>query len=717
LFRIVTVVNAGAPASLFDAYLLMKRGVMNVLSKMWLNSLLRSLPSLLLGTTMLSGVALAQVPDRVGRVAYLAGDVQFYSESAQAWLPAQLNAPVTSRNSLFTGPDGRAEIRFGSTALALDAQTQLDIHLLDDANFKAAVTRGSVSLRVRQMESDESCEVMAPGASYAMLQAGRFRIDAVDSGSSVTVLAGLVNASVLGGSSVMVESGQAVFAENGGFGRSSAHSSALDHWAAQRDNVNRTSQSARYVSPNMTGYEELDANGRWASDPDYGNVWYPTTHVTPGWAPYRDGRWAYVAPWGWTWIDAAPWGFAPFHYGRWVMIGPRWAWMPGAYVRRPSYAPALVGFIGGSAGGGGAISISIGTRPAVAWYPLPPWEHYRPAYGHHDRHLQNTNNFKIAKPPASAWKTVEHHRVSVNQVHGATVVSREAFVDSRPLRGAALSVAAPVLAAPSVAATPVAAPARSGVSPPPAHARHEVAAGAMHSSRTVEVAPQVAAKGMDPRPAFSRSESRGAERQTQVPAVAVPPASPPVSSQRQPAQAVEQAATLPVRRENLPVASPPASVPEPVVAARSAPTPAVALPVQRQPQVQLHERVAEGHSRRDGGSRESAPANVAQPVSQARLPVPQPEAAAPRVRVEAQVARPEPRMEQRVESHAVQRVEPRVEQRVEPRREVRPESHQTQRSEPAVQARVTAAQPAPQPEQKRTPERERRPHGDKDKEK
>ena len=24
------------------------------------------------------------------------------------------------------------------------------------------------------------------------------------------------------------------------------------------------------------------------------------------------------APWGWTWVDDAPWGFAPFHYGRWV---------------------------------------------------------------------------------------------------------------------------------------------------------------------------------------------------------------------------------------------------------------------------------------------------------------------------------------------------------------------------------------------------------------
>ncbi len=36
------------------------------------------------------------------------------------------------------------------------------------------------------------------------------------------------------------------------------------------------------------------------------------------WTPFRDGRWAEIAPWGRTWIDNAPWGFAPAHYGRWA---------------------------------------------------------------------------------------------------------------------------------------------------------------------------------------------------------------------------------------------------------------------------------------------------------------------------------------------------------------------------------------------------------------
>ena len=71
------------------------------------------------------------------------------------------------------------------------------------------------------------------------------------------------------------------------------------------------------MSPDVVGYQDLDANGTWRIDATYGNVWSPN-RVPAGWAPYRDGHWAWVDPWGWTWIDDAPWGFAVSHYGRWA---------------------------------------------------------------------------------------------------------------------------------------------------------------------------------------------------------------------------------------------------------------------------------------------------------------------------------------------------------------------------------------------------------------
>ena len=34
-------------------------------------------------------------------------------------------------------------------------------------------------------------------------------------------------------------------------------------------------QPVRYVSPDMTGYEDLDRYGAWSQEPDYGALWYP----------------------------------------------------------------------------------------------------------------------------------------------------------------------------------------------------------------------------------------------------------------------------------------------------------------------------------------------------------------------------------------------------------------------------------------------------------
>jgi len=68
----------------------------------------------------------------------------------------------------------------------------------------------------------------------------------------------------------------------------------------------------RYVSDDVIGYEDLDDYGGWRQVPEYGTVWFP--HVTVvGWAPYRYGHWAMDFAVGWTWVDDAPWGFAPFH--------------------------------------------------------------------------------------------------------------------------------------------------------------------------------------------------------------------------------------------------------------------------------------------------------------------------------------------------------------------------------------------------------------------
>ncbi len=383
------------------------------------------LPSTALAQTQYQSEA--DAPARVGRLAYASGGVQFFSEAEPQWRAAQLNEPLTSRNSLLTDGNARAEVRVGPAAFSLDSNSQIDISQLDDQVFSSNLVRGTLSVRVSQMDNDDLIRVNTPNGEFELERAGRYRIDADDNASRVTVFSGRAQAIGSNGA-IQVDAGKSLRVSNQGGGESfmfgPADSTGFDSWTLARDERYSEGPSVKYVSRNMTGYEDLDANGRWANDSDYGPVWYPTTYVTAGWAPYRYGRWAWVAPWGWTWVDDAPWGFAPFHYGRWVSIGGTWGWTPGAYVARPVFAPALVGFYGGS---NFSISFSVGgPAAALGWYPLAPWERYAPSYTRNTTYINRVNNITIINPPSRYAGQADF-----NRVRGGTVIRQSDFGNRR----------------------------------------------------------------------------------------------------------------------------------------------------------------------------------------------------------------------------------------------------------------------------------------------
>src|SRR5258707_1109446 len=64
----------------------------------------------------------------------------------------------------------------------------------------------------------------------------------------------------------------------------------------QHDYRDERVAKARYVSPGMTGFEELEEYGRWRTVRGYGPVWFPQS-VAADWTPYRQGRWVWVEPW------------------------------------------------------------------------------------------------------------------------------------------------------------------------------------------------------------------------------------------------------------------------------------------------------------------------------------------------------------------------------------------------------------------------------------
>ncbi len=204
----------------------------------------------------------------------------------------------------------------------------------------------------------------------------------------------------------------------------------------------RRAQSTRYVSAETTGYDALDRYGRWDTLPDSEAVWFPTS-VPDDWAPYRFGHWDSIEPWGWTWIDDQPWGFAPFHYGRWINVDGHWGWVPGDVVPHPVYAPALVAFVdapddSGDGPDGG---------PDVGWFPLGPGDDYAPWYPAGPDYVEASTRRSVGistNLPGTAMTGAarEAWRAQYFNRRYATVVSREAFADARRIDRAMVRVPA-----------------------------------------------------------------------------------------------------------------------------------------------------------------------------------------------------------------------------------------------------------------------------------
>ncbi|HEX8776693.1 MAG TPA: DUF6600 domain-containing protein, partial [Rhodanobacter sp.] len=327
----------------------------------------------------------AAPPDRVARLSYIAGDLGFLPAGSQDWASADLNRPLTTGDRLSTADGSRAELELGGGVLRMAGGTDFGLLNLNDNLAQVELTQGTLNLSVRHLDQGQSYEIDTPTLALVVTSPGTFRVD-VDNGgngSRVTVFGG--QATVYGENNAQhdVFQGRSYQFDDASLAALTVSDieggDAFDAWTSERDRRYGQSQTRRYVSDDVVGYQDLDQYGSWQSSPDYGAVWYPS-QVPVDWAPYRDGHWAYVAPWGWTWVDDAPWGFAPYHYGRWAYIRGAWGWIPGPIVARPVYAPALVAFVGG---GGWSVSVGIGGGP-VGWFPLGPGEVYNPWY-HCDR--------------------------------------------------------------------------------------------------------------------------------------------------------------------------------------------------------------------------------------------------------------------------------------------------------------------------------------------
>ena len=282
--------------------------------------------------------AWADPPGRVGRLGDLNGQVWLYTPDAGEWVSAERNRPLTSGDRVATDNNARADVRIGSTTLRLDAGSELEIIAIDDDHIGLQLHGGSVAARLRDAEAANEFELRTGEGRFIVHRPGRYRFDRRDASSHVTVWSG--EAVYEGpGSALTVDAGQRAefWIENGAaqYSLTDPVNDAFASWADQRDRNDERSVAQQYVSPEMTGAEDLDRYGQWQQVPEYGTVWYPRV-VPVGWAPYRTGHWVWVSPWGWTWVDDMPWGFAPFHYGRWAWFNSTWCSVSYTHLTLPT---------------------------------------------------------------------------------------------------------------------------------------------------------------------------------------------------------------------------------------------------------------------------------------------------------------------------------------------------------------------------------------------
>ena len=569
-----------------------------------------------------AGWASADPPSRVARLSYTQGVVSFSPAGDDDWVQARLNRPLVRGDRLWTDNDARAELQIGVGAVRLAEYTSVSLLDISNRITQFQLAQGTLSVRVRHLRRGEAVEIATPNLAFAIERPGEYRIAVDPRGEATTIVVRSGQGQVFGdGVAYELRDQEAVRF----YGSNLADPEFLafdapdpfERWAGGREQRVDRAIAARYVAPEVIGYEDLDAHGSWRSVEGYGTVWTPRA-VAADWAPYSTGHWSWIEPYGWTWVDDAPWGFAPYHYGRWAHIRGSWSWVPGPRSVQPVYAPALVAFVGGS-----NFRVSISSGPAtsgIAWFPLAPGEVYRPAYNVTPDYFRNVNVSNTVV--SNTYITNVYNQTNVTEVNyrnrevsnAITAVPAVAFAQSQPVQKVAVPVnreafsrAQVMTSLAAVAPTPMsmtggAPPAaqkpavdvlrRTAVvrqAPPPPVAPLAPAPQRMEAQQQVPgraperapvavrpatpaPAPNVRVVGAEtPKPMPMRSRERDAERSNTAPGVASPAPATPSSAMQPGAAPVAPRAAPPAMAQPTPAAAPPAMAQPAPAAAPPAP--------------------------------------------------------------------------------------------------------------------------------------------------
>lgn len=313
---------------------------------------------------------------RVARITFIKGDVNVKRSDGQSWERASTNLPLTEGDIVTTGRDSRFEIQFDRhTYMWVAENSYLKLTTLRDNGVAVSLSEGTTTVKAYKFDKAQAYfEIDAPQTTVSLQKNGLYRIDAGNANSDfvrVTVGDGGLARIYSNDSGFSLRSGRSArinltgdFAGDLETSEAANYADDWDSFVASRDSriarLLRNENDDRYYNDDIYGADELSDYGEWINTAAYGRVWRPNKNSIggyPNWSPYRYGRWVWVSPFGWTWVNDEPWGWATYHHGRWIHQDGDWCWTPYVNVGRASiWRPALVSI--------------VYINNYVYWYPL-----------------------------------------------------------------------------------------------------------------------------------------------------------------------------------------------------------------------------------------------------------------------------------------------------------------------------------------------------------
>jgi hypothetical protein len=356
-------------------------------------------------------------PSNLGsiRLSLIEGDIQIKTaDTEEDWVPASINMPLEEGDRVWVPEGGKTELQLkNGTFLRLDENSALEILTVEKDSYQFYLTEGRSYANFTGL-GEGFLQIDTPASSIRAYDRSNFQIDVTPDGyTDISVLSGFVNPETRDGIT-RVDAGSRLSLREEDYAELSplGEPDGWETWNRERDwKYAEQRRPSRYLPDELQAYSsDFEENGRWVHVREYGNVWTPTIVVSAGWAPYRSGRWVWIAG-DYVWVSYEPWGWAPYHYGRWAFVESiGWCWVPpsrGAVF----WGPGFVGW--------------VRTPTYVSWVPLAPGEIYY-GHGHFGPHSVNITQVNI--------RHIDVHKVVYKNVHvrnAVTVIHHDTFVKGK----------------------------------------------------------------------------------------------------------------------------------------------------------------------------------------------------------------------------------------------------------------------------------------------